>query len=255
MRRQIGQRLRLRRTPELEFVFDESIAHQDRVEQLLQELREQEAAAEPIPQSPLSMTHPANKSIQDHPPRHPAAAEFRADVARAAGWRRHRLQLAMAYALKALGKSARCIGKDPAPSQFQPFPASAGLSWRLSMNRPTPIVMECGDLAAPRAGAREIFHHQHRSPSGQRDVWRDQLVRRDRVRLREMVFDVIEALDVPLTAEMATHLHVAILTDALPLRQHHAAHVRDLPPVREPAPIRQPSRARSMTPARSAVSD
>src|SRR5437660_8287020 len=40
MRRQIGQRLRLRRTPELEFVFDESIAHQDRVEQLLQELRD-----------------------------------------------------------------------------------------------------------------------------------------------------------------------------------------------------------------------
>jgi ribosome-binding factor A len=42
MRRQIGQRLRLRRAPELEFVFDESIAHQDRVEQLLQELRSKE---------------------------------------------------------------------------------------------------------------------------------------------------------------------------------------------------------------------
>jgi ribosome-binding factor A len=41
MRRQIGQRLRLRRTPELDFVFDESIEHQDRVEQLLQELREE----------------------------------------------------------------------------------------------------------------------------------------------------------------------------------------------------------------------
>jgi ribosome-binding factor A len=41
MRRQIGQRLRLRRAPELEFVFDESIAHQDRIEQLLQELRDQ----------------------------------------------------------------------------------------------------------------------------------------------------------------------------------------------------------------------
>jgi ribosome-binding factor A len=41
MRRQIGGRLRLRRAPELEFVFDESIAHQDRVEQLLQELRDE----------------------------------------------------------------------------------------------------------------------------------------------------------------------------------------------------------------------
>ena len=40
MRSQLGQRLRLRRAPELEFEFDESIAHQDRVEQLLQELRD-----------------------------------------------------------------------------------------------------------------------------------------------------------------------------------------------------------------------
>jgi ribosome-binding factor A len=38
MRRQIGQRLRLRRTPELAFVVDASIAHQDRVTQLLREL-------------------------------------------------------------------------------------------------------------------------------------------------------------------------------------------------------------------------
>jgi ribosome-binding factor A len=53
MRRQIGQRLRLRRAPELEFSFDESIAHQDRVEQLLQEIRDNEvAAAPPSPVAP-----------------------------------------------------------------------------------------------------------------------------------------------------------------------------------------------------------
>ena len=38
MRSQLGKRLRLRHAPELDFEFDESIAHQDRVEQLLQEL-------------------------------------------------------------------------------------------------------------------------------------------------------------------------------------------------------------------------
>src|ERR1700730_14971402 len=38
MRRQIGQRVGLRRAPELEFRFDASIEHQDRVERLLQEL-------------------------------------------------------------------------------------------------------------------------------------------------------------------------------------------------------------------------
>jgi ribosome-binding factor A len=38
LRRQIGSRLRLRRVPELTFVFDESIAGQDRIEQLLKDL-------------------------------------------------------------------------------------------------------------------------------------------------------------------------------------------------------------------------
>ena len=39
LRRQIGHRLRLRRVPELEFFYDESIAHQDRIERILQELK------------------------------------------------------------------------------------------------------------------------------------------------------------------------------------------------------------------------
>jgi ribosome-binding factor A len=46
-RRQLGARLRLRRVPELEFRFDESIQNQDRIEQILRELhaeKEQRAA-------------------------------------------------------------------------------------------------------------------------------------------------------------------------------------------------------------------
>ena len=39
LRRQIGARLRLRRVPELTFLYDESIAGQDRIEQLLNEIR------------------------------------------------------------------------------------------------------------------------------------------------------------------------------------------------------------------------
>jgi ribosome-binding factor A len=42
-KRQVGQRLQLRRVPELQFQFDESIAHQDRVEQILRDLKEEEA--------------------------------------------------------------------------------------------------------------------------------------------------------------------------------------------------------------------
>jgi ribosome-binding factor A len=44
LRRQLGQRLRLRRVPELEFFYDESIAHADRVERILHELEEERAA-------------------------------------------------------------------------------------------------------------------------------------------------------------------------------------------------------------------
>ena len=53
LRRQIAQRLRLRRAPELQFFYDQSIAHQDRIEQILQDLkteaesREGAAATEP----------------------------------------------------------------------------------------------------------------------------------------------------------------------------------------------------------------
>jgi len=43
LRRQIGARLRLKRTPELTFHYDESIAGQDRIEQLLSEIHVQPA--------------------------------------------------------------------------------------------------------------------------------------------------------------------------------------------------------------------
>lgn len=43
LRREIGGRIRLRRVPELEFRFDESVAHQDRVEQLLQDIHREDA--------------------------------------------------------------------------------------------------------------------------------------------------------------------------------------------------------------------
>jgi ribosome-binding factor A len=45
LRRQVASRLRLRRAPELAFHYDESVARQERVEQLLREIHEQDAAA------------------------------------------------------------------------------------------------------------------------------------------------------------------------------------------------------------------
>lgn len=45
LRRHIGSRLRLRRVPELTFVYDDSIAGQDRIEQILKELHAEPRAA------------------------------------------------------------------------------------------------------------------------------------------------------------------------------------------------------------------
>lgn len=40
LRRQIGSRIRLKRVPELKFIYDDSVAGQDRIEQLLHEIRQ-----------------------------------------------------------------------------------------------------------------------------------------------------------------------------------------------------------------------
>jgi ribosome-binding factor A len=53
LRRQIGSRLRLKRIPELEFLYDESIAGQDRIEQLLNDIRTgAPGSAAAVPASP-----------------------------------------------------------------------------------------------------------------------------------------------------------------------------------------------------------
>ena len=49
LRRHIGGRLRLRRVPELEFRFDESVQHQNRIEQILRDLHEEEERRQGVP--------------------------------------------------------------------------------------------------------------------------------------------------------------------------------------------------------------
>jgi ribosome-binding factor A len=47
LRRQVAQRIRLRRVPELEFFYDKSVAQYDRVEQILQDLKAEADARPP----------------------------------------------------------------------------------------------------------------------------------------------------------------------------------------------------------------
>jgi ribosome-binding factor A len=49
IRRQIGSRLRLRRVPEIQFIFDESVEQHERIERLIQEIHETDAARAPGP--------------------------------------------------------------------------------------------------------------------------------------------------------------------------------------------------------------
>jgi ribosome-binding factor A len=44
LRRQLGGRLRLRRVPELRFIFDQSVEHQDRIERILLDLQAEREA-------------------------------------------------------------------------------------------------------------------------------------------------------------------------------------------------------------------
>jgi bifunctional oligoribonuclease and PAP phosphatase NrnA len=127
-------------------------------------------------------------------------------------------QLAMAYALDALGKQSRIINADRAPDHYYEFP---GLD-RIEIAATVPadagddpvIVMECGDLS--RTGVRgfegrfiiNIDHHVGNSMYGAVN-WFDESA----AACGEMVFDVIRALRVPLTFEIATHIYLAILTD------------------------------------------
>jgi len=43
LRRQVGQRLRLKHVPELEFFYDESIEQQDRIERIIQDIQAERA--------------------------------------------------------------------------------------------------------------------------------------------------------------------------------------------------------------------
>src|ERR687888_552196 len=58
-------------------------------------------------------------------------------------------QLAMAYALRALGKEATIVNADPAPAPLQQFPgvASIVVARRVEHDADAAIIMECGDLA------------------------------------------------------------------------------------------------------------
>jgi bifunctional oligoribonuclease and PAP phosphatase NrnA len=124
--------------------------------------------------------------------------------------------LAMAFALKRLGKEARVVSKDPPPPPLLVFPGVTDIEVVSEVGDPgdAVIVMECGDLkrtgitGLDRGFVINIDHHPGNTMFGAVN-WFDLSA----AACGEMVCEVIEELGVPLTPEIATHLYVAILTD------------------------------------------
>ena len=61
LRRQIAQRVRLRRVPEIEFFYDKSVAQHDRVERILQELKAEADARPPAPPDDVDTSNEPTK--------------------------------------------------------------------------------------------------------------------------------------------------------------------------------------------------
>jgi len=131
-------------------------------------------------------------------------------------------QLAMAFALDALGKHVRIVNKDAAPAAYLGFPGMDRIIVApavpaiegLSPADEVTIVMECGDLTRPEVTGLErptlinIDHHVGNAMYGSVN-WFDASA----AACAEMVADVIDALGVPWTQEIATHLYLGIATD------------------------------------------
>lgn len=128
-------------------------------------------------------------------------------------------QLAMAYALRELGKEVRLINADSAPEHYFEFPGVDQIVVADSVDSTwypydVEIIMECGDLKRTgveglgRGFVVNIDHHLGNTMYGDLN-WFDETASA----CGELVFELIRQLGVPLTPEIATHVYLAILTD------------------------------------------
>ena len=134
-------------------------------------------------------------------------------------------QLAMAFALRQLGKDVRVVNRDPAPPPMLAFPGVSGIEIADRVEDPgdAVIVMESGDLSRTgvagldRGFVINIDHHVGNTMFGAIN-WLDVSA----AACGEMVFDLVRDLGVSLTHDIAFHVYVAILTDT---GSFHYSHV------------------------------
>lgn len=125
-------------------------------------------------------------------------------------------QLAMAYALEFLGKEVTIVNKDPAPGPIMAFPgvSTIHVSDHVTGDYDAAIIMECSDIGRTGVSGLDryflinIDHHPGNAAYGHINWFHPSAAA-----CGEMVFDLVHALGVPLSIEIATHIYLAILTD------------------------------------------
>ncbi len=125
-------------------------------------------------------------------------------------------QLALAGALRQLGKEALVVSRDPLPQYCLSLPGASEVTHasRVSGDFDAAVVLECGSLERTELdGLQRYFlinvdHHAGNTLYGAVN-WLDETA----AACGEMVFDIVQGLGVPLTAAIAAPLYVAILTD------------------------------------------
>lgn len=125
-------------------------------------------------------------------------------------------QLAMAFALRALGKDVTVVNFDPAAPALMAFAGVPDIviAPKVDGDFDAAIIMECSDYARTGvAGLERLFtinidHHPGNTGYGQ-VMWFDPSA----AACAEMVFDLVQALGVTLSPEIAVHVYIAILTD------------------------------------------
>jgi bifunctional oligoribonuclease and PAP phosphatase NrnA len=124
--------------------------------------------------------------------------------------------MAMALALQSIGKDATVVTDATPPAFLQPFPGvdTVRVTTEITEGYDAALIMECSELSRTgvtgfdRSPVFNIDHHPGNTGYGAIN-WVDESA----AACGEMAFTLIEALGAPLTASVATHIYLAVLTD------------------------------------------
>ena len=124
--------------------------------------------------------------------------------------------MAMALALKAIGKEATVVTDAIPPVFLQPFPGvdTIRITPEITDSFDAALIMECSELSRTgvsgldRSPVMNVDHHPGNTGYGAIN-WVDESA----AACGEMAYSLIEAIGAPLTSDVATHVYLAILTD------------------------------------------